>query len=122
MMARLYKLLVAMVLVCGLALPAVAAQTSVPDLTGRHWMQSTLNEKLAFLYGASNVIAVEQVIAQKRGVEPSPFVSGWIKAFGNTNWTKIQKDLDAWYATHPADANRDVFEVLWTQFIVPANK
>lgn len=122
MMARLYKLLAAMVLVCGLALPAMAAQATVPDLTGRHWMQSTLNEKLAFLYGASNVIAIEQTIAQKRGVEASPFVSGWLKTFGNTNWVKIQKDLDAWYAAHPSEMNRDVFEVLWTQFIVPANK
>ena len=69
-----------------MCLPAVAAQ-SATDLTGKHWLQSSQNEKLAFLYGASNIIAIEQLIAQQQGTQASPFVTAWIKAFGNTNWT-----------------------------------
>ena len=92
MMARFTKVVFAAALVCALCLPAVAAQ-SATDLTGKHWLQSSQNEKLAFLYGASNIIAIEQLIAQQQGTQASPFVTAWIKAFGNTNWTDIAKSL-----------------------------
>ena len=81
MMARFTKVVFAAALVCALCLPAVAAQ-SATDLTGKHWLQSSQNEKLAFLYGASNIIAIEQLIAQQQGTQASPFVTAWIKAFG----------------------------------------
>ena len=121
MMARFTKVVFAAALVCALCLPAVAAQPAT-DLTGKHWLQSSQNEKLAFLYGASNIIAIEQLIAQQQGTQASPFVTAWIKAFGNTNWTDIQKKLDAWYAAHQDQANREVFDVLWYEFMVPASK
>ncbi|MFQ8889788.1 MAG: hypothetical protein ACLR7Z_16995 [Bilophila wadsworthia] len=89
MMARFTKVVFAAALVCALCLPAVAAQ-SATDLTGKHWLQSSQNEKLAFLYGASNIIAIEQLIAQQQGTQASPFVTAWIKA-GNTNWTISEK-------------------------------
>ena len=72
-MARFTKVVFAAALVCALCLPAVAAQ-SATDLTGKHWLQSSQNEKLAFLYGASNIIAIEQLIAQQQGTQASPFV------------------------------------------------
>ena len=74
MMARFTKVVFAAALVCALCLPAVAAQ-SATDLTGKHWLQSSQNEKLAFLYGASNIIAIEQLIAQQQGTQASPFVT-----------------------------------------------
>ena len=122
MMARFTKVICAAVLVCGLALPAFAAKSTAPDLTGQHWQQSSQNEKLAFLYGASNIIAIEQLIAEKQGTKPSPFVEAWVKAFGNYIWSEIQQKLDAWYAAHPDKANREVFDVLWFEFMAPANK
>ena len=121
MIARFTKVVFAAALVCALCLPSAAAQ-STADLTGKHWLQSSQNEKLAFLYGASNIIAIEQLIAQKQGTKASPFVTAWITAFGDTNWTDIQKKLDAWYAAHPDQANREVFDVLWYEFMVPAGK
>lgn len=121
MMVRFTKVFFAAALVCALCLSAAAAQ-STADLTGKHWLQSSQNEKLAFLYGASNIIAIEQLIAQQQGTKASPFVTAWVKAFGNTNWMEIQKKLDAWYAAHPDQANREVFDVLWYELMVPANK
>ena len=84
MMARFTKVVFAAALVCALCLPAVAAQ-SATDLTGKHWLQSSQNEKLAFLYGASNIIAIEQLIAQQQGTQASPFVTAWIS---RKNWTR----------------------------------
>ena len=122
MMVRFTKVIFAAVLVCGLCLPAIAAPSSGADLTGKDWRDSTQSEKLAFLYGASNIIAIEQLIADKQGTDPSPFVTAWIKAFGDSNWSQIQRRLDGWYAAHPDQANRQVFDVLWYEFMVPATK
>ncbi|MEG2140291.1 MAG: hypothetical protein RRY20_05835 [Bilophila sp.] len=125
-------------LVCGLGLFAGAAPTpqkpikpvvsSAPapapnagiDVTGTQWGQSTKNEKLAFLYGASSIVAIEHLIAQKQGQPPSPFVSAWMAAFKDTRWMDLQGKLDAWYAAHPEQANRQVFDVLWFEFMTPA--
>lgn len=117
------------VLVCSLGFSAVAAPTSQPapatpsatgvDVTGTQWSQSTQNEKLAFLYGASSIVAIEQLIAQQQGKEPSPFVKAWVSAFKETRWPDLQKKLDGWYTQHPEQAKRHIFDVLWFEFMAP---
>lgn len=114
--------LCAAVLCCGLTFGASSAGASPADLTGSQWKLSTSSEKLAFLYGVSSTVAIEQLIAEKQGVSASPFVKAWMTAFGNTSWKEIQKCLDDWYATHPDDAKRSVFEVLWYEFMAPSAK
>lgn len=120
-MRRLCSLVVALVLVCGACLPAAAAESGV-DLTGKQWLDSSRNEKLAFLYGASNIIAIESMIAEKAGKEPSVFVRAWVKAFKDTSWSDIEAKLDNWYAAHPKQRDRHVLDVLWNEFLVPATK
>ena len=112
----------AALLVCGLSVSAMAAQPSPVDLTGEHWKLSSDAEKQAFLYGASNIIAIEQLVAEKKGTDPSPFVSAWIRAFGGTSWKDMQKQLDEWYAAHPSEASRPVFDVLWYEFMAPVGR
>ena len=122
MMVRFTKMVLAAALVCTLCLPAVAAQPSGLELTGNAWLKSSQNEKLAFLYGVSNVVAIEQLLSQKEGTKPSLFVSSWMKAFGNDKWIAIESKLNDWYAAHPDQASRGVFDVLWYEFMVPATK
>ena len=121
MVVRCVKLILALALVCSLSLPALSA-SAVGDLTGQQWQASTPNEKLAFLYGASSIVAIEQLLAQKKGEQPSLFVGAWIKAFNNSNWMDLKDKLDAWYAAHPDQNNRQVFDVLWHEFMVPATR
>ncbi len=124
MLVRFTKTILAAALVCTLCLPAAAAQNTAPgsEFTGTAWMGSTQNERLAFLYGVSNVVAIEQLLAEKEGVKPSLFVRDWMKAFGNANWAQIEKKLNDWYAAHPDQMSRGVFDVLWYEFMVPASK
>lgn len=119
MRTRLCSVMMAVFLVCGLYLPASAAQTGV-DLTGKQWQESTRNEKLAFLYGASSVIAIEDIVAERAGKQPSLFVQGWLKAFKDTSWSEIEAQLDAWYASHPGQTGRHVLDVMWQEFLAPA--
>ena len=122
MKLRCFKWLCAVVMICGLAGTAVAGTASPADFTGEAWKLSTTSEKLAFLYGVSSTVAIEHLVAERQGTEASPFVSAWLKAFGNESWTQIQKGLDDWYAAHPAELNRSVFDVLWYEFMAPADK
>lgn len=114
--------LCAALLCCGLSVGVPSAEASPADLTGVQWKLSTSSEKLAFLYGVSSTVAIEQLIAEKQGVSASPFVKAWMTAFGDTSWKDIQKCLDDWYAAHPDDSKRSVFEVLWYEFMAPASK
>ena len=122
MKAYFLKIVCAAAVACGIMFSASAVQASPADLTGVQWKSSTSSEKLAFLYGVSSTVAIEQLVADRQGVAASPFVSAWMKAFGNESWKQIQKRLDDWYASHPEETDRSVFEVLWYEFMAPANK
>ena len=120
MRTRFIASLCAVILTLGMYSSTFAAQVSPSALTGVHWKQSSESEKLAFLYGASNIIAIEELTAQHQGKEPSPFVSAWIKAFGDISWKQIQEKIDSWYAEHPSEEARPVLNVLWYEFMAPA--
>lgn len=120
MLKRICVSFMSALLVCGMSLVAFAYEGSGLDLTGKQWMQSTENEKLAFLYGASSVIVIEHQLAQKKGSTPSVFVNTWMKSLKDTSWRDLQKKLDAWYAAHPQNLDRPLFDVLWSDVMLPA--
>ena len=116
------KVLCMALLLCAAAIPAPLALASPADLTGVQWKLSNASEKLAFLYGVSSTVAIEHLVAEKQGVADSPFVKAWMTAFGDASWKEIQKCLDEWYAAHPDESERSVFEVLWYEFMAPSVK
>ena len=89
------------------------------ELTGTLWQESTQNEKMALIYGMASVVAIEQTIADRQKTKPTPFVSSWTKALGNVTPQNIVEKIDSWYATHPNELDRSVFNVLWYEFIAP---
>ncbi len=116
------SLLLATFFVLGVGLAAQAYEGVKLDLTGTEWLKSSQGEKLAFLYGVSSVVAIEQLIADRQGTAPSPFVRAWGKAFNNISWPALQHLVDDWYTTHPDDKERPVFDVLWWEYMLPADK
>lgn len=121
MRKRVCSLVLAALLACGACLSASAAESGL-DLTGAQWLDSARGEKLAFLYGASSIVAIESMIAERAGREPSVFVQAWVKAFRDTSWPEIEGKLDAWYAAHPGQRDRHVLDVLWKEFLAPGKK
>jgi len=89
------------------------------DLTGKQWTQSSVAEKLSFLYGASSIVAIEDYGAKNTGKPVSLFVDGWMKSFGNATLREVQQKIDAWYAEHPDQKNRHVLDVIWYELIEP---
>lgn len=105
----------------------------VDQLTGAVWMQSSLENKKALIYGVECAITIEYFVAEKMAEQGkakgkkgkqsqhtfSPFEKGWTTAFQGVSRDTIVKDVDAWYTAHPDQMDRPVFSVLWQEFIVP---
>ena len=49
-------------------------------------------------------------------------MQAWGKAFNNLSWIELQQLIDKWYAEHPNDSGRQVFDVLWWEYMLPAKK
>ena len=134
------KGILALALAMLLALPysvqaaTTEAQNPVERVTGKLWLESAQNEKVAFLYGIDMAIAVEQLIAgesdkviKKKGSKKtlstlSAFEKGWAKAFTNVKRKDIVKQVDDWYAANSEKINRPVMEVIWYECVEPRLK
>lgn len=115
--ARLFVVAACIVLVSTYFAWAAAPQPA--ELTGEQWVQSSSAEKRSFLYGAASIVAIEKIGAQRTGNPASFFVESWENAFKDATIPQIQQKLDAWYAEHPDQKNRHVFEVIWYELIRP---
>lgn len=106
----------------------------VAMLTGKLWLESAQNEKVAFLYGIDMAIAVEHYIAKesdeaikKKGNKKtlstlSAFERGWIKAFTDVRRDDIVRQVDDWYTANGDKVDRPVMEVIWYECVEPRLK
>lgn len=92
------------------------------EVTGKQWSSSTNNEKLAFLYGASSIVAIETVAGEKTNDKPSIFVQKWIETFGKDDVQALCDKINGWYAKNPNQQDRNVFDVMWYEFMAPGTK
>ena len=101
--------------------PAMSQETTenVPELDGTHWMQSTSDEKRAFLYGAGSAIAVEYNVRIKHDEQPSKFIQGWVDALKDKTWPQLEREIDQYYIDNPARINEHVLRVVWHNMIKP---
>lgn len=90
-----------------------------PDVDGYVWMQSTDDEKRAFLFGAGSLVVLEYHIRDKHGEKPSRFVKGWVDVLKDMSWAEMAKKIDTYYKNHPDNRKRYVFEVIWDDMIKP---
>ena len=107
------------------------AANPIDQFTGKYWVDSSEENKEAYLYGIESAIEIEKVIseqtAQNKGAKAgrkatftlSPFERGWMKAFANTSRKEIAQDVDAWYKAHPDQIDRPVLSVIWFELIAP---
>jgi hypothetical protein len=96
-----------------------AAEPDMPEITGSVWMKSSHQEKLAFLVGASSVVAIEHHIDLKKADDPSKFTEGWVMAFKDKKWTEIVDKIDAYFAANPDKGDKLVMDVVWNELILP---
>jgi hypothetical protein len=133
MTRRLIELAAALSLVAGLAVPAAAQDSAlvvasgtraVPDAAqvvaqGNRWLQSSPEERKAFIVGASNMMALESAYARKKGT-PSPLAgTRAATALEHMTLDQISDRITRWYQANPARRQTPVIGVLWTELVEP---
>ncbi len=109
------------------------AGNPVDQFTGKYWMDSTADNKKAYLFGIESAIAVEKFIQNslvakraKSGKKPvytlSPFEKGWMEAFRDVSREQIAEEVTKWYQDNPDKLDRSVLSVIWYELIVPRIK
>ena len=63
---------------------------SASDVDVKVWMNSTHQEKKAFLFGAGSAVVLEYHILEKRSKEPSR----WVEALKDMNWNELANKID----------------------------
>jgi len=92
---------------------------AVPVVDGNLWARSTLEERRAFLIGATSMIALEHAYARKHGTPASPASDKAAKAMGALTLDEIAARVSRWYAANPAKLATPVMGVIWTDIVEP---
>lgn len=136
-------------LLLAMAAPAMAAsqtdgaqaapQNRIEQLTGKAWLASSQEARVALLCGIELALNVEKMGTDMANAEiaknpratksdfeeVSPFAQAWYKAFATVPLRDIAAQIDAWYAAHPGQEDRLVLAVIWVELMkqpVPAAK
>ncbi len=125
-MKSLSSVLVSFLLVI-LGTTAWAAQQPARDLaivTGVHWVDSSQEQKRAFLFGVGNVLEIEQAMAGDRyqTMKGHSIVPVLLEGLSGTPIAIIVKQLDEFYANHADQITRPVIEVLYIEMALPNMK
>lgn len=105
----------------------------VDQFTGKYWLDSTVDNQKAYLFGIDSAISVEAFIQNlqvskkaKAGKKPvytlSPFEKGWMEAFKGVSRDQIVEEVTKWYKDHPQDLDTPVLRVIWYELVVPRLK
>lgn len=111
-------LLLGLILVLGMALPALAEDYQIPVVTGQQWVHSSIGERKAFLLGAATIIELDQEV---QGAKPASnsSIDTWAKGLSHFTFDQMTAELDKWYAAHPDQLSRPVVDVMWHELAKP---
>lgn len=109
------------------------AGNPVDQFTGKYWLDTSVDNQKAYLFGIDSAIAVEAFIHNlqvankaKAGKRPvytlSPFEKGWMQAFKDVSRDDIAAEVTKWYKEHPQDLDTPVLRVIWYELVVPRLK
>lgn len=105
--------------IAGLMLAALAggawAQASVID--GDAWLQSTERERMAFVVGVLNMIAVEKAYAERKGMPEPPAGARFAQQTGHLTVEQVAERITRWYQSHPDEQKTPVMKVVWLDMV-----
>ncbi|MEX3813824.1 hypothetical protein AB3X96_26770 [Paraburkholderia sp. BR13439] len=99
----------------------VARAENIPIVTGQQWMQSTDEQKKAYLIGISNVIDIERAYAGNTA-NSNDIAQRFGKGMQGQTLDSVRQGLDSYYAANPTMIQHPVIETLWFQMVVPGLK
>lgn len=99
----------------------LSVTTSVAEdleiVNGKHWIQSSLEQKRAFLFGVGNVLEIEEAMAGDNfdALRGRSIVPVLLEGLSGTSIADIVTQLDKFYGDHPKQLNRAVIEVMYLE-------
>jgi hypothetical protein len=118
-MKKLFAILLP-VLLAVLGTTAWAGQDLV-IVNGEHWVNSSLEQKRAYLFGVGNVLEIEQAMAgdDYQAMRERSIVPVLLNGLSGTSIANIVTQLDEFYSTHSDQINKPVIEVLYIEMALP---
>ena len=121
-MRKILSLTAMLILLAGIFSPLHAQENAAKSVTGVEWMSSTQEAKLAYLLGASSIVAVDIEISKRMNKAPNKFTGGWMNTFDKMDLKSFAALIDDWYVSNPSRQDRYLLEVIYYEFIAPNNK
>jgi len=90
-------------------------------VTGEHWVDSSLEQRRAYLFGVGNVLEIEQAMAgdDYEAMRGRSIVPVLLEGLSGNSIASIVTQLDKFYADHPDQVTRPVLEVLYIEMALP---
>ena len=102
------------------ALWGTARADEIPLVNGELWSKSTEQVKKAYLVGIANLSQVERAIyGSNPPSDAQSVVPRMHRGLQGQSLNGVIEALDRWYAAHPDQMQRPVFETIWFEIVVP---
>ena len=90
-------------------------------INGEHWVDSSLEQKRAYLFGVGNMLELEQAMARDHfeSMRGRSIVPVLLEGLSGVPIADIVTQLDTFYAAHPDQSTRAVIEVLYLEMALP---
>lgn len=97
------------------------AGDDLPIVTGVHWVDSSLEQKRAYLFGIGNMLEIEQAMAGDNfeAMRGRSIVPVMLEGLSGTPIESIVTQLDNYYAANADRISRPVIEVLYIEMALP---
>ena len=99
---------------------SAAEDIKAPLLTGMTWVKMSQDQKAAYIWGAGDVIDLEQEIMEiYPELKRDSFVTKAVEGIGDVKINDIVATVDSFYRENPDKANLSVIRVVWDTMIKP---
>ena len=90
-------------------------------VNGEHWVDSSHEQKRAYLFGVGNVLVIERAMAgdDYEAMRGRSLVPVLLEGLAGNSIAGIVTQLDKYYADHPDQVTRPVLEVLYLEMALP---
>jgi len=97
-----------------------AEEIKAPLLKGITWVKMSQDQKAAYIWGAGDVIDLEQEIMEIHPeLKRESFVTKAVEGIGDVRINEIVATVDSFYKEHPDQADLSVIRVIWDTMIKP---
>ena len=95
-------------------------EIKAPLLTGKLWLEMTPDMKTAYIWGAGDVVDLEQEFMEiYPELKRESFAMKAVEGIGDVTINEIVATVDAFYKKNPEKVDLSVIRVIWDEMIKP---